>query len=197
LKELLGAKYLSYISSLTNTRWILPVGGFRGIYYVLDPEERQKKTFKLSKFQILIIVLDRILDGDWYFGRITALHLHGAIHQPVSTHYILNQKYSRKVRSKMLGELVFVKTSGNINKHSGIITMAYKGRPYNLSTIERTITDYIYLYLHGHTSRTALIKLQNSVHFDKNKLVRIISAGYPKYDAKRMHSLIEHRTVVR
>jgi hypothetical protein len=105
--------YLRALSSLINTKWIVPVG-FRGIYYVKDPEERSRSFLKLDNFQILNKVLNIVFGNEWYFGRITSLSLSGRIHQPVSTYYILNRKFSRTFTSDILGKIVLMKTSAGI-----------------------------------------------------------------------------------
>lgn len=83
-QELFGNGYLSQISKMTNSGWIVPLGVFKGVYYIVDPDEREKNTFRMDSFQILINALNRAIGREWYFGKVTALHLLGVIHQPVS-----------------------------------------------------------------------------------------------------------------
>ncbi|MEW5955466.1 MAG: hypothetical protein AB1626_02930, partial [Candidatus Micrarchaeota archaeon] len=114
IRELAGRDYLSTLSNLINTRWLVPLKGLKGVYYVRDPEERVKSFFKLDSFSILASALNTALGSQWYFGRLTALSLAGFIHQPVSTYYVVNKKISRRFDSPIFGGVVLLKTAAKI-----------------------------------------------------------------------------------
>ena len=190
IKEKFGNNYLHYISKLTNTWWIRPLPVFRGVYYILDPEEKQMRIFRQTKFQILVNVLNRAMKDNWYFSRSTALHLLGAINQPVSKYYIANSRISKRVMSKFFGELIFVKTSGRFGAGYGVISKNYKDSTYSVSTPERILADYLYIYVHGHITKNVLLKLKNSLKYNGTELQRIVTEAYPRLSSIKMLSLI-------
>ena len=190
LKEKFGNKYMHYIAKLTNTWWIRPLPIFRGVYYILDPEEKQMRLFRQTKFQIHINVLNKVMKSNWYFSRSTALHLLGAINQPVSKYYIANSKISKRVRSKFFGELIFVKTRGKIGTKYGVISKKYKDSTYTVGTVERIIADYLYIYVHGHITKKVLLNQRNSLKYDETELKRIVAESYPRLSSIKMLSLI-------
>jgi hypothetical protein len=191
LKERFGNRYMYYIAKLTNTWWIRPLPVFRGVYYILDPEEKQMRLYHLSKFQILIKALNKVMKNNWYFTRATALHLLGAINQPVSKYYIANPKVSKRVVSKFFGELIFVKTDGKIGTRYGVSTVKYKDSRYYVSNAERTIADYLYLYVHGHIVKKVLLDLRASVKYNTVELKHIIGESYPSLSSIKMRSLVK------
>lgn len=191
LQELFGNGYLSQISRMTNSGWIVPLGLFRGMYYVLDPAEREKNSFGMDGFQILIIALNRALGREWYFGRMTALHLLGIVHQPVSVSYIMNRKYRKSVSAKVLGEVVFSKTSLLITASCGIENREYRGVSYSISNPERTMIDYIGSYLQGHTTRDEIVSISSLLSADKNEMRVILSRCNRKVLAERVESVVE------
>lgn len=190
IRELVGKSYLSAISNLTNTRWIIPLDGFRGVYFVRDPEERLRSFFKLDSFSVLALVLNSALGNHWYFGRITALSLTGLIHQPVSTYYVVNKKASRQFDSPIFGRVVLLKTSSKIAVACGVTAKQHKGIKFNLCTLERNVADYLYLYVHGHAGISQVETLLNYGP-DKRKIRKIISSCYPGRSAKKMLSVLE------
>jgi len=180
--------YIKIISKLLNTRWIRRLEGFKGIYYVLDPEERERRFLKLDSFAILTSALNIYLGDQWYFGRITALSLSGLINQPVSTYYVINKNYSKEINSVIFGKVVFVKTSASINPSCGIITNTYQEIKYRICDLERNMADYIYSYLHGHTSRGQISNLYRNYKISKERLTKILLKCYPKRSAIKMLS---------
>ncbi|MEW5995990.1 MAG: hypothetical protein AB1657_00135 [Candidatus Micrarchaeota archaeon] len=173
---------------MINTRWITPVGGFRGVYYVSDPEERQRRFFRMNSFGILIATLNRVLGDNWYFGRITAISLSGLMHQPVSTYYVINQKFSRSFESKIFGKVVLVKASAKMAGACGIIERKYGNKTYRICSLERNIADYIYLYVHGHSEGGYVTNLLMNYPPDKAKVEDIIIKCYPRNSAIKMRS---------
>jgi len=182
--------YLKVISSLINTKWIIPVG-FRGIYYVKDTEERSKSFLKLDNFQILNKVLNIVFGDEWYFGRITSLSLSGTIHQPVSTYYILNRKFSRTFTSIILGKIVLMKTSAGISGSCGILAKKHAGETFYICSMERNIADYIYSYLHTSADKKQIIEMCRKYLPDKEKLIDIIVRCYPKMSTIKMISIVK------
>ena len=181
--------YLALISRLINTGWLIPIKGFRGVYYVTDPDEKLKSYLKTDNFQILIIVLNRLLGQDWYFGKTTAASLLGQAHQPVSTYYVLNNKQSRHVSSNITGKIVLVKTSAEITGSCGMVTKKYNDETYRVCTSERNLADYLYMYIHGHASREQISKMMLECDLEKTR--QIITKCYPKNSAKKMIALLK------
>jgi len=101
ISEMFPDSYLSVISNLINTKWITPIKGFRGIYYVSDPDEKVRSYFKTDSFQILVMVLKSVLGSEWYFGKMSAISLLGLIHQPVSVYYVINKLHSKSIDSNI------------------------------------------------------------------------------------------------
>ncbi len=184
-------RHLPVISALINRKWIIPMYGFKGVYYVLDPEERIRSHLKLNSFHILIKVLNTVLGNEWYFGRITALSLLGLIHQPVSIYYVVNKRFSRRFTSKIFGEIVLVKSSAELNKSCGILTKRYKGDKYRICTIERNAADYAYFYVHGHANKEQLSNICKNYFPDKKKLIDLVTKCYPKKSAIKMKTSIK------
>ncbi|MFH2100470.1 MAG: hypothetical protein ABII71_00065 [Candidatus Micrarchaeota archaeon] len=191
IAELTSEKeYLKKISSLINTNWIVPVG-FRGIYYVKDPEERSRSFLKLDNFQILNKVLNIAFGDEWYFGRITSLSLSGRIHQPVSTYYILNKRFSRTFTSDILGKVFLMKTSAGISGKCGILAKKHAGETFYLCSIERNIADYIYSYVHSPADKKQIAEMCRKYLPDKEKLVDTIIRCYPRASAIKMVSIVK------
>lgn len=186
LLSLFGKDYINLISRMTKTKWLIPLNIFRGVYYVVEPDERSKNILKMSSFRILIMVLNKKLGRDWYFGRLTALHLLGIIHQPVSIYYVFNKKNSKTVESKLFGKVVFTKTSAKITNSCGVKQKEYQKEPYNLSTTERTVADYLYLYVHGHVNKKLLRRTCSVLFPDQSRLRKTILGCYPKKSAIKM-----------
>jgi predicted transcriptional regulator of viral defense system len=181
--EASGQKSMNLLSNLTNSGWVKPIKKFRGVYYVLDPDEREKKYLKEGRFAILCRCLNTVLGDQWYFGRISAIYLLGIINQPVSEYYIFNRRYSKPIESDMLGKAVFVKTAAKMEL--GIMRKDYRGIPYNVSSIERTVADYIYLHLNGNVSKE---EMERSLKYEisKESLLKTIMSGYPSKAAIKM-----------
>ena len=90
----------------------------------------------------------------------------------------------------MLGRLIFVKTSIGM-KNCGINNANYQGINYKISSKERTLSDYLYLYVHGHITKNHINKMLNTLQVDKNNLIKILLSCYPKHSSKKMLSLIQ------
>ena len=185
-----GEKLFSIISRLINANWIVPVG-FRGVYYVLDAEERSRSFFKLGNFQILIKTLNRVFEKEWYFGRITSLSLLGKIQQPVSTYYILNKKFSRRFDSRLLGKVVLQKTSGTISGGCGILTKKYKDDFYRVCSVERNLADYLYGYVHRPADKEQIIEMYHKYLPDREDMLDIIIKCYPRLSAIKMKTVLK------
>jgi hypothetical protein len=192
IRELFGERYLPAISRLTNARWILPIKGFRGIYYVLDLEEREGHFLKMGGFSVLLVVLNKILGRKWYFGGVSAFSLSGLIHQPASVNYVFNKRYSKTIDSNVFGKVVLVKTSASIGKKCGIKLREYQGIPFAMSSLERNLADYLYLHVHGHSSKKHIDKLYNNYRaaIGKEELVEMVFRCYPKKSAIKMISVL-------
>jgi len=191
IREIFGSGCFGRISRMINSGWILPLKVFKGTYYVLDSDEREKEIFKMDGFEILAIVLNISLGKEWYFGKMTALHLMGAVHQPVSISYVMNKKYRKSAKSEILGDLVFSKTSLPIGAGCGIEKWNYRGASYRVSTPERTMIDYIQSYLQGHVARQELTRIRPLISVDKCEAERIISRCHRESSAKKIKSVME------
>jgi len=189
LRELFGNEYLSLISRMTKSGWIVPLRIARGLYYVLGPGERERGSLGMDGFQILILALNRALGREWYFGRMTALHLLGVVHQPVSVSYVLNRKHRRSAGSEVLGDVVFLKTSLPITSSCGIESREYHGAHYSISSPERTMMDYVSSYLQGHTTREELVRISSMLSPDEKKMRALASQCHGK--TERVESVIE------
>ncbi|MFA5382549.1 MAG: hypothetical protein WC356_05235 [Candidatus Micrarchaeia archaeon] len=187
LKKIFEKRYSQIRSRLINGRWIKPLLLFDGIYYVCDPEERAYKSYKLSRFEVLVAVLNKSLKN-WYFGRITALHHLNGTQQASSAYYVINNKYSMKIKSKFFGEIVFTKISV-VNTY-GLIKIRYGNLEYFLSSMERTLTDYLYLYNSGAIKKEYILKLFKENKYSRKKLQKTIVKCYPKASAIKMFSVI-------
>lgn len=183
--------YVSLISKLINRKWIIPIKGFRGVYYVVDPEERLRSYFKLGNFHILIKVLNAVLGNEWYFGRMSALNILGLIHQPVSTYHIINKKFSKEFTSKIFGKVILVNSSARLISSCGILTKKYKGDNYKVCTVERNTADYLYFYVHGHSDKEQIESLYKNYSPNKKEVMKIIAKCYPKKSAIKMKTAIE------
>ncbi len=190
IREFAGVTYLSEISNLINTRWLVPLSGFRGVYYIRDPEERLRSFFKLDAFSILALALNTVLNNDWYFGRLTALNLAGFDHQSISNYYVVNKKFNRHFDSAVFGTVVLLKTAAKMGRASGIIAKKYKGIRYNVCTLERNVADYLYLHVHGHADLDQVNKLMG-YGADKRLVRKMILSCYPRHSAEKMRSLLK------
>ncbi len=184
--ELFHGEYLKYISRMTNSKWILPLKAFRGIYYVLEANERERGSLKTDGFCILIRALNAVFGDGWYFGRMTALHLLGVIHQPPSVSYVMNGRYTKSANSDIMGKLDFTKISASMDSAYGIEEKEYRGTPYRVSTIERTAADYLYLYVHGHIGREQLVRNCSVFSPDAKRMDEIMVGAYPENSSKKM-----------
>lgn len=190
VRAIVGGRYLPWLSRLINTRWLVPIKGFRGVYYVRDPEEKIRSFLKLDSFSVLILVLNTVFGRGWYFGRTSALSISGFIQQPVSTYYVFNERINKKVDSPIFGKAVLSKTVAKINDACGIITKAYAGVPYNVCSPERNIADCLFLHVHGHAD---ISQVKNLLGYGWNarKTKCIVSSCYPASSAKKMLAALE------
>lgn len=181
--EISGEKSMKMLSNLINSNRIKPIKKFRGVYYVLDPDEREKKYLKEGNFAILCRCLNTVLGNQWYFGRISAIYLLGIINQPVSEYCVFNRKYSKSIESDMLGKVILIKTAAKME--IGITRKDYQGIPYNVSSIERTVADYIYLHLNGKVTKE---EMERSLKYEisKESLLKAIMSGYSDKAAVKM-----------
>jgi len=187
VRAIVGGRYLPWLSRLINTHWLVPIRGFRGVYYVRDPEEKIRSFLKLDSFSVLILVLNTAFGRSWYFGRTSALSISGLIHQPVSTYYVFNERANKKVDSPIFGKVVLSKTVAKLNgpPNCGIIARKYAGVPYNVCSPERNIADCLFLYVHGHADMS---QVKNLLGYEGNerKTKSIVSSCYPARSAKKM-----------
>lgn len=139
-------------------------------------------------FQILIRVLSIRFGDEWYFGRVTALSLSGVIHQPVSTYYVINKHRSKVIDSKLFGKVVLIKISANTGKPYGVLEQSYRGIPYYLSSIQRNLTDYLYLYTHGHADLDQIkdIYMNYRGMMNQDDLLELMYKCYQKNSAIKM-----------
>ncbi|MFH1306032.1 MAG: hypothetical protein ABIH83_00040 [Candidatus Micrarchaeota archaeon] len=191
VREIVGKNYLPWISKLINTRWLMPLKGFRGVYYVLDPEERTRSFLKLDALALLASALNVGFGRNWYFGRVSALSLSGFIHQPVSVYYVLNSRVSRRIDSPIFGKVALLKTAAKITGGCGIISNKHKGIAYNICTLERGIADCLYLHVHGHGGMEQARNMLGGYGCSKKKIRAIILSCYPRHSAKKMLAALE------
>lgn len=190
VKDIVKSNYLAWLANLVNTRWLMPLKGFRGIYYVRDPEERTRSFLKMDSFAVLSSALNSLFGRNWYFGRVTALSLTGFIHQPVSVYYVLNGRMNRQFDSPVFGRVALLKTAAKTEPACGIITVDQNGVTYNVCSLERNIADYLYLYVHGHADMPHIENLTR--HGFDGKVVRTtVLTCYPSHSSKKMLCALE------
>lgn len=191
VKDIVKGRYLAWLANLVNTRWLMPIKGFRGVYYVRDPEERTRSFLKMDGFAVLSSALNLLLGRNWYFGRVTALSLLGFIHQPVSVYYVLNGRINRQFDSPVFGRVALLKTAAKMeDARCGIIAVEQNGVTYNVCSLERNLADYLYLYVHGHAD-ISRIKNLTGYGFAEKRVHSIISRCYPSHSAKKMLCALE------
>lgn len=192
IRDIAKEKYIYEIGRLTGSRWIVPIKGFKGVYYVQEPDERERGFYKIRGFPVLLGVFNAVFGRDWYFGGVSALSLLGLTHQPLSVNYVFNSKYSKTIESAFFGKVVLVKTSASMGRMCGIVTKEYLGTPYRVSGLERNLADYLYLHVHGHASREHISKLyiNHKSSIDRDSVVEIIFRCYPKKSAMKMMSVL-------
>ncbi len=191
VKDIVKGHYLAWLANLVNTRWLMPLKGFRGIYYVRDPEERTRSFLKIDSFAVLSSALNSLFGRNWYFGRVTALSLLGLIHQPVSVYYVLNGRINRQFDSPVFGRVARLNTAAKMeNARCGIIAVEQNGVTYNVCSLERNLADYLYLYVHSHADMPR-IKNLTSYGFDGKRARAIILTCYPSHSAKKMLCALE------
>lgn len=181
-----GGSYLALLSRMINSRWLLPIKRFRGVYYVFDYEERARRFRKLDSFEILVRVLNAVLGREWYFGRVTALSLSGLIDQPSSVYYVFNKKFSKTIESNIFGKIVFVKTAAEIAASCGLETKKHQGAEYTLCTTARHFADCVYACVHGHADKEQAREFYARYPVPDATLLRMLLKCYPKRSAVRM-----------
>lgn len=194
VKDIVKGRYLAWLANLVNTRWLMPLRGFKGIYYVRDPEERIRSFLKMDGFAVLSSALNSLFGRNWYFGRVTALSLLGIIHQPVSIYYVLNGRTNRQFNSPVFGKVVLLKTAAKMeDARCGIIAVEQNGVTCNVCSPERNLADYLYLYVHGHADMPRIKNLTGG-GFDGKRVRTIILTCYPSHSAKKMLCALEDVT---
>lgn len=113
---------------------------FRGVYYVKNPDEMERKYFKDSIYQIVAKGLQVKGVKNWYFGLETGLKLNNMTHEYFTINYVITDSYrTTKVIKIIDTQFFFLKWSPKIFKF-GIIEK--NGLKY--SDREKTVLDLIY-----------------------------------------------------
>lgn len=115
---------------------------FQNYYYINSEEERVRGIKKYSMFELIAVVLNK-LNIKWYFGLHTANDINKVVWQPSKTIYIINNKFSKKIKidnqsihfHKMKKELI---NNYQIHKTRNRIQL-------HISNNEKTLEDFVYL----------------------------------------------------
>ena len=176
----LGLDYSRIVHYLTKMRYLLRV--FRGIFYVMSPEE--SKIGIPKKYNHLELVAHGLgLKGveNWYFGLHTALKLNNMTHEYYTVDEVLSDVLFRANPVMIAGgQFRFVKLAPTLLgfgiKREG---------PYLYSDPAKTILDFAYIWSYrGVPARNIVMDVADWV--DKTSFDRIAeySIHYPKTIAK-------------
>ncbi|MEW6329582.1 MAG: hypothetical protein AB1468_05730, partial [Candidatus Micrarchaeota archaeon] len=136
----LGFSQAVVLNGLVRGGYILPVY-FKGLYYLLDADEKQTKYLKRKSFEIVADICDKKFDKNWYFGLSSALYFNGISHQTPLELFIITNSHSS-------ASFEFSGTAFKIRRSSAkdFLTEVKERGPMRFSSPLRTITDYIYFY---------------------------------------------------
>jgi hypothetical protein len=131
---------------------------FQGYYYINIEEERIKGIKQYSIFEQIAVVLNK-LNIKWYFGLYTANDINKVVWQPSKKIYVINNKYSKKI--KLEGqEIIFHKMKKKLIKDYK--THKTKNRiQLNISNNIKTLEDFNYF------KKKVPIELRNIVKNEK------------------------------
>lgn len=184
----------SFLSSLINTKRVIPIPPFRGYYYVPGGEERLYGKVMSNPLEILSEVLNKKFGDEWYLGGPSALFLLGITHQYPGAYHIFNKKISMKKESDMFGKLVFTKINSRLfNSRGGIIRQEIGMKKYPVSGIERTLADYVWLAAYGRISKNLVKKYYALLmpETGEGKLIGVLQESYPEHRGNRVESVVE------
>jgi hypothetical protein len=114
---------------------------FQNYYYINSEEERIKGIKQYSVFELIAVVLNK-LNVKWYFGLNTANDLNKVVWQPSKNIYVINNKYSKKIKLENQ-EVVFHK----IKRSLVISYIKHKTKnriQLNISNNDKTLVDFKY-----------------------------------------------------
>lgn len=112
----------------------------KGIFYVKSIEERERKTYNNSIYEMVALALEKKGVKNWYFGLETALKLNTMTHEYFTIDYVLTDSYRTTKVIKILDtSFKFIKR-GRQHFKQGII---HKGM-IRYSDVEKTVLDLAY-----------------------------------------------------
>jgi len=148
----------------------------RGIFYVKNPEEREKKFFQKSIYEMVSDALDIKNVKEWYFALETALKLNNLTHEYFTINYVVTNSYrTTKVIDILDTKFHFLKWS---KKHFEIGILNLNG--LFVSDPQKTVLDLSYRrFLKDKTDPNILNYLNEYFdRLDKNKM-RTYLKHYP------------------
>lgn len=126
------------LSYLQEHEYIIRI--LRGIYYVKDPEERERGFLKHSIYDMIAEALRIKGVKNWYFGLETALKLNNMTHEYFTVDYVVTNSYrTTKIINILDSSFQFLKWGG---KHFRFGIKIKNAVIY--SDREKTILDMIY-----------------------------------------------------
>jgi predicted transcriptional regulator of viral defense system len=132
----------SVIDYLQHNGYIVRI--LRGVFYVKSIEERERKKYDISIYEMVAMAMEKKGVKNWYFGFETALKLNTMTHEYFTLDYVLTDSFRTTKIINILGtRFEFIKRSGQHFKH-GIVRKDL----IRYSDKEKTVLDLAYkLYL--------------------------------------------------
>jgi len=170
----LKSKYEHAIGYLLKHNYLTKI--LRGIFYVMDIEERKYKRIKMSYREALAKALEIKKVENWYFGLESAIKLNNLTHEYIATETIISDKIFRSRPVKVFGNSIrFVKAKKNL------FSFGIKKESFPYSDAEKTILDIIYLDKYrGRKDAEIKNKIVEYLEYINKKKLLKYSKHYPK-----------------
>lgn len=150
---------------------------FRGIFYVKSLEERERKKYDISIYEMIALAMGKKGVENWYFGLETALKLNNMTHEYFTIDFILTDSYrTTKVIEILDRRFQFLKRTHNYFTF-GII----EKNGFRYSDKEKTILDIAYKKYRENRESTLPIRIiqEYSRYLDEKKFKKYLK-HYPK-----------------
>ena len=162
----IGKDYARSLRYLLEHRYLMRI--LRGIFYVLDQEEREGGSNKRTIYELVSEALAIKGARHWYLALETALKLNGLTHEYFTVNYVITDNY-RTTKVIGIGDLRF-----RFSRWRGEMFSFGLKREFDLifSDKEKTILDMVHRnYLHSKDRKYSVAPLREySRELDKKKV---------------------------
>jgi predicted transcriptional regulator of viral defense system len=148
--KLMTLNYEKTIKYFVSREYLIRI--FKGIFYVKSLDEIKLGKSKYNHLELVAKGLELKGIKNWYFGLYTALKFNNITHENFAIDYIVNDRLQRSKPINIAGyKFKFIKLTPRLLQF-GVIENSL-----NYSDLEKTILDFIYIWLYNGIPREKII----------------------------------------